>query len=165
MVRRADVADLVAFLAAVGTRIDEAMRLRWEGVNFRAGTVHVEGTKTETSDRTLTVTSWAMDALNAWYLLEGKPAAGCVFHGPHSSLESKRDLSGVGKALRRVFDDAGYTWAVPHTFRRTVATLLDARGVPLPQIADYRGHADPSMTARRYLGRKPNDTSNAAAHL
>ena len=87
MTRRADVADLVAFLAAVGPRIDEAMRVRWEGVDFGAGAVHIPGTKTETSDRTLSVARWAMDALRERYHLEGSPPAGYVFHGPHGGLE------------------------------------------------------------------------------
>lgn|GEM_PF-1529195 len=165
MVRRADVADLVTFLAAVDPRIDEALRVRWDTVNFASGTVHIPGTKTETSDRTLSVASWAMDALRERHRLEGRPARGYVFHGPHGGLEDKRDQSNAAKALRRALDDVGHPWAVPHTFRRTVATLLDARGVPLPQIADYLGHADPSMTARKYLGRKPKDTTRAAANL
>ena len=151
MTRRADVADLVAFLAAVGPRIDEAMRVRWEGVDFGAGAVHIPGTKTETSDRTLSVARWAMDALRERYHLKG--AAGWLrVPRPPRWSRGERDLRNVARALRKVFDDAGHPWAVPHTFRRTVATLLDARGVPLVYIADYLGHADPSMTARKYLG-------------
>ena len=88
-----------------------------------------------------------------------------MFHGPHGGLEDKRDLRNAARALRKVFDDAGHPWAIPHTCRRTVATLLDERGVPLAQIADYLGHADPAMTARRYLGRRPHDTTRAAANL
>lgn len=42
---------------------------------------------------------------------------------------------------------------MPHTFRRTVATLLHEAGVPLVHIADQLGHADPTMTASVYLGR------------
>lgn len=68
------------------------------------------------------------------------------------------------RAIRGVLDRAGYLWASPHTFRRTVATVLDAQGVPIAVVADVLGHADPSMTARAYLGRK-NDTSSVAAFL
>lgn len=163
-VRTSDVADLVAFMAAIGCRIDEALHVRWEGVTFGKSTVWVPGTKTETSDRTLVVASWAMDVLRERHRLEGQPAKGFVFHGPRGGLESERGVRNASRALRRVFDDAGHPWAIPHTFRRTVATLLDERGVPLAQIADYLGHADPSMTARVYLGRKV-DTSKAAAAL
>ena len=50
-------------------------------------------------------------------------------------------------------DACGLTWAVPHTFRRTVATLLDQANLPIARIADQLGHSDVSMTARVYLGR------------
>jgi integrase len=53
----------------------------------------------------------------------------------------------AGGARRRL------TWAVPHTFRRTVATLLDQANLPIARIADQLGHSDVSMTARVYLGR------------
>jgi len=92
--------------------------------------------------------------LRARWQLKGCPSTGYVFHAPLGSLEAKRDRRNASRALRRILDGAGHPWAVPHTFRRTVATLLDQRGVPLAQIADYLGHSDPAMTARVYLGRK-----------
>jgi integrase len=55
--------------------------------------------------------------------------------------------------VRSVLDGAGFEWAIPHTFRRTVATTLDEAGVPIARIADQLGHSDPSMTGRVYLGR------------
>jgi integrase len=33
-----------------------------------------------------------------------------------------------------------------HTFRKTVATLLDDAGLTARQVADILGHANPSMT-------------------
>jgi integrase len=65
-----------------------------------------------------------------------------------------------------VLDGAGMSWAVPHTFRRTVASLLHEAGVPIVRIADQLGHADPAMTARVYLGRDlEGDKSDIAGHL
>lgn len=162
--RRGDVGDLVAFLGGVGTRLGEALAVRWEGVDWAAGTVHVPGTKTATSDRTLKVADWVLDVLHGRWIAEGRPGSGYVFHSPLGGLEDRRDERAVWRALRRAFDRAGYDWATPHTLRRTVATLLDAAGVPIATIADYLGHADPSVTARVYLGRG-GDTSRAAAAL
>jgi integrase len=56
-------------------------------------------------------------------------------------------------AMRRLLTSAGFPWAVPHTFRRTVATLLHEGGTPIARIADQLGHSDPGLTARVYLGR------------
>lgn len=55
---------------------------------------------------------------------------------------------------------------MPHTFRRTVASLLHEAGVPIVRIADQLGHADPAMTSRVYLGRDlEGDKSDIAGHL
>ena len=63
--------------------------------------------------------------------------------------------SNLGKRGRDVLDCAGLAWAIPHTFRRTVATLFSEAGVPVGVIADQLGHADASMTMSFYLGRDP----------
>jgi integrase len=92
---------------------------------------------------------------------------GFVFPAP-SSLDAERpwDQSNSSAAVRMVLDAAGLKWAVPHSFRRSVATWLGEAGVPLAQIADQLGHADPAMTASVYLGRDfEGDKSALAAHL
>lgn len=51
------------------------------------------------------------------------------------------------RAIRRVLAEAGLSWAGSHTFRRTVATWMDASGAPLAEIANQLGHADVNTTA------------------
>jgi integrase len=81
-------------------------------------------------------------------------SSGYVFASPHfADSERMWDQSNAAKALAALFAGAGFSWATPHTLRRTVATLLHSAGVPLVTIADQLGHADPAMTARVYLGR------------
>jgi integrase len=75
------------------------------------------------------------------------------------------DQSNSHKAVVGILGEAGFPWAVPHTFRRTVATLLHEAGVPLVQIADWLGHADPSFTARKYLGRDLKGDKQALAKV
>ena len=91
---------------------------------------------------------------------------GYVFPAP-AKLEptTKWDQSNSAKAIRGVLDGAGFEWAVPHTFRRTVATLLNEAGIPIARIADQLGHADPSMTARVYLGRDLHGDKSDLAYL
>jgi hypothetical protein len=41
------------------------------------------------------------------------------------------DQSNSAGAVRAALDACGLTWAVPHTFRRTVAPLLDQANLPI----------------------------------
>lgn len=151
--KRQTTADLVAFLAGTGVRIDEARRVRWEDVDLDAGRVYVRGTKTETSDRRLNLPAWLSERLRARAARSG--VEGLVFAAPAGVGDPERvwDQSNSAGAVRDALDAAGLPWAISHTFRRTVATLLDQAGVPIARIADQLGHADVSMTARVYLGR------------
>ena len=64
------------------------------------------------------------------------------------------------REIRAVLNDAGLPWAGSHTFRRTVATWMDASGAPLAEIANQLGHADVTTTAG-YLGRRQVPTRAA----
>lgn len=151
--KRAAVADLVAFLAGTGVRIDEARRLRWDQVDLERGRAYIRGTKSESSDRWLSLPDWLMAHLSARAGRDG--TRGYVFPSPGHLNDPDRlwDQSNSAKAVRGVLDSAGLSWAVSHTFRRTVATMLDQANLPIARIADQLGHADVSMTARVYLGR------------
>ncbi|MFF2269290.1 tyrosine-type recombinase/integrase [Cellulosimicrobium cellulans] len=161
--RERDVADLVAFLAALGPRISEAISLRWDDVDLAAGTVRIRGTKTKTSDRTLAMPSWLIDVLAARATRLDPDAHVYVFGAPRA-VGKERDTRAVARHLRTVLDRAGMPWATPHTFRRTVASLIADGGLSVALAADVLGHADASFTARVYLGRG-GDTARAAALL
>ena len=150
--KRRATADLIAFLAGTGARIDEARRVRWEDINLERGRVYLRGTKSETSDRWLNLPDWLVEQLVARAADGG--TEGYVFAAPaQRNPERVWDQSNSAGAVRDALDACGLTWAVPHTFRRTVATLLDQANLPIARIADQLGHSDVSMTARVYLGR------------
>lgn len=69
--------------------------------------------------------------------------------GVRTSSNANKDIVGV---LRRINKDA-WAWITTHTFRKTVATLLDDAGFTARQIADHLGHENPSMTQDVYMGR------------
>jgi integrase len=54
------------------------------------------------------------------------------------------------------------SWVVPHTYRKTVATMLDRQGLSARIIADQLGHARISMTQDVYMGRRAVDQAAAA---
>jgi integrase len=150
--KRRATADLIAFLAGTGARIDEARRVRWQDVNLERGRVYLRGTKSETSDRWLNLPDWLGEQMEARAADYG--AEGYVFAAPaQRDPDRVWDQSNSAGAVRAALDACGLTWAVPHTFRRTVATLLDQANLPIARIADQLGHSDVSMTARVYLGR------------
>jgi integrase len=156
-----DIVDLLRWMAGTGVRISEALDQLWSDIDLAAGTARVRGTKTAHADRVLHLPSWLLEALEKRAAI-GLPASGFVFAAPRSGV--RRDRRNAARHIRDVFDRAGFPWATPHSLRRTVATLMDEAGLPLALAADQLGHADPSMTARVYLGRKGN-LSRAAGVL
>jgi integrase len=173
--KRESVADLLAFLAGTGVRITEARRMQWDDVDVATGRAEIVGTKSRMSNRALTLPQWLTERLRARQARTG--GVGFVFGSPHFAETSEADgpgraglvewdQSNCAKALAEVLDSAGFEWATPHTFRRTVASLAHEGGAPLIDIADQLGHADPSMTARVYLGRDPfGERASVAGHL
>lgn len=158
-----DVADIVWFLAGTGARISESLGVLWSHVDLSAGSVFIDGTKTDASKRTLAMPPWLTERLAKRAAEYG--TEGYVFHSPGISDRSKpRDRRNVARIFREVLTEAGFPWATPHTLRRTVATLLDEAGLPIALAANQLGHSNPAMTARVYLGRK-GDMSAAAAVL
>jgi len=151
--KRETVADLVAFMAGTGVRINEARNLRWDDMDLEASSVHIRGTKTRASDRSADLAGMAgrPDEEQGGSIWRRR----VVFSSPHHLNEPERvwDQSNSAKALASIIKGSGFRWATPHSFRRTVATLLDQAGVPIATIADQLGHTDPAMTASKYLGR------------
>lgn len=163
--KRWTTADLAAFMAGTGVRISEARALRWEHLDLTQGTVQIHGTKSESSRRSVNLPAWLTERMLT--RSQTSPAHGYVFSSPYlSDQERPWDQSNSAESLSDVLHGAGFPWATPHTFRRTVATLLHEAGVPLVKIADQLGHADPTMTARVYLGRDlMGDKSSLAEFL
>ena len=50
---------------------------------------------------------------------------------------------------------------MPHTYRKTVATMLDRQGLSARTIADQLGHTRVSMTQVVYMGRRAVDQAAA----
>lgn len=158
-----DLVDFIHFMAGTGCRLSEARMQQWADVKLDAGTVLIRGTKTDSSVRLLVLPEWLRERLAE--RAESLGTAGLVFPSPGIRDRDKpRDQRNVTRVLREVFDQAGFPWATSHTLRRTVASLIDAEGLPVALAADVLGHRDAGMTARVYLGRR-GDTSAAARVL
>ena len=162
--RRQDLPDLARFILATGLRLGEALGVRWSDIDLAQGFVTVERTvlrvkggglvasrlKSTASRRTLLLPAWARQMLLT--RRDQDPAVdGPVFP---DSKGGYRDRNNVGAAFRGIREGTDFDWVTPHTYRRTVATLLDASGVTARLIADQLGHSRISMTQDVYLGRR-----------
>lgn len=171
-------ADVTAFMAGTGCRIGEARLIAWDDLDLANKKVRVRGTKTTGSDRMNNLPDWLVDRLqrrweemSTWdhpepYVFSmGRPQevtlpdGQLVYPGSNTAVDS----TNLAHWMRAVLDEAGFTWAIPHTFRRTAATLLHEAGIPLAAIADQLGHADPTMTMSVYLGRDLEGDKSALA--
>lgn len=160
-----DLRDPVILLAATGLRRSELLALRWEDIDLdnRVATVsgsivRIKGKGLVRQDRTkggdermVALPHFAADALHQ---RKGDPlrssTADVIFP---SSTGTLRDPDNFGKQWREVRDDLGLPDVTSHSFRKTVATLIDDGGLSARIGADQLGHARPSMTQDVYMNR------------
>ncbi len=169
-----DLADIVDLLLATGARIGEVLALRWSDIDLAAarptvtfnGTlVYVKGraifrqeqTKTDAGYRTVTLPRFATDML----LRRKLDAVG----NPHDAIFPSRrrtwlSPNNVRRQWRQARADTGLEWVTPHTFRKTVATLLD-READTKTAAAQLGHASEQITTRHYVD-KPHQAPDTA---
>jgi len=171
--RRHDLPELARFMLATGLRLGEALGVTWLDVDLSAGTVAVhrtivrvkghglvaKRTKSRTSMRGLLLPSWGVE------LLRARRVRMAAFDGPvfPDSRGGWRDRSNVGKAFREVRGGSSFEWVKTHTYRKTVATVLDESGATARAIADQLGHSRVSMTQDVYLGRRAGNATNLPA--
>lgn len=160
-----DLRDPVTLLAATGLRRSELLALRWEDVDLDGRVLSVTGSvvrvkgqglirqdRTKGGDeRTIPLPQFAVDALHQ---RKGgrhhRNTAGVIFP---SSTGTLRDPDNFGKQWREVRDELGLPDVSSHSFRKTVATLIDDSGLSARVGADQLGHARPSMTQDKYMSR------------
>ena len=161
----ADLADPIVLLMATGLRRSELLGLRWADYTPATAELRVTGNlvrvtgkglirqdraKTEGSIRTVALPRFAVDMLAE---RKNKPYWGeqpMIFP---STAGTWRDPNNFGKQLRSVRDDLGLPDVTTHSFRKSVATLIDDAGLSARIGADQLGHAKVSMTQDKYWAR------------
>lgn len=169
--RKNGMVDIITMFAATGCRIGELLAIRWQDINLETKTVAVTGqivrirgeglvrqdlTKSEAGDdRDLPLPEFAMTMLrgrsqDSVYVFES--LAGTIL-----------DPETVGRRWRQIRAALDLEWVTSHTFRKSVATILDEEGLTARQAADQLGHAQVSMTQDVYFGRGKVHTAAADA--
>jgi integrase len=169
-----DIPDLSLFLLGTGVRIAEALGVTFNEISFADSTVDIDyqiirvkgkglrrtRTKTTAGERTLALPDWVMVMLTRRYAELGE---GPVFPAMRDK-DRWRDPSNTSADFRDARTKAKFDWPVTsHTFRKTVATVLDDSGLSAREIADQLGHSRPSMTQDVYMGRGTTSAETAAA--
>ncbi len=111
--------------------------------------------KTQKSTRTVSVPSFAAEVLRQrLVLIAGEEPEHLVFFSRnHTPLTTNN----VRRRLRAVLDEAGIRGVTPHSFRRTVATVIDrAGGADL--AAEMLGHTSSEITKQHYI--EPDEKVN-----
>jgi integrase len=163
--QRADLVDPITLFIATGLRRSELLGLRWCDFNADAATlvvtgkvvrqrgrglVRVEDTKTPAAQRTLPLPPFAVTTL---VQRRARPFIGEQSVIFASSTGTLRDPENFAGQWRKARDELGVPDVTSHSFRKTVATLIDDAGFSARIGADHLGHAKVSMTQDRYMSR------------
>lgn len=144
------LAALYVLLLGTGMRLGEATALDWRDV--RADSVFIRKGKTKAATRTVPLPPFVIEALDDHRNLTPRYGPGePVFLGEQGErLRGDYVSHAFPKLLRRkkvIGDDERFR---VHDLRHGTATLLLQRGVPMREIADILGHANPAVTAQVY---------------
>lgn len=163
--RRTDnLADIMDILLATGGRIGEILALRWPDVDLSAQPVALtfSGTlarvknkglhrqpwpKTHHSYRTVILPAFAVDVLLRRHVDTTNTPTKAVFPSRRGTWLSPHN---VRRQWREARHETGLEWVTPHTFRKTVATLLD-READTKTAAAQLGHANEEITTAHYV--------------
>ena len=126
----------IEFLYSTGTRVTESLSLNVKDVNFSEGEVIVFGKGHK--ERVVYLSDIASKYLQEY--LEDRYAQPDEPLFTHQVNHQRMTPRGAQVLLKEVGDKAGVENVHPHRFRRTMATHLLDRGMPIEQIKEVLGH-------------------------
>jgi integrase len=163
--QRNDLVDPITMLMATGLRISELLGLRWPDFDDHAATLTVTGklvraagkglvrvdeTKTNAGRRTVPLPKFAVELLEQ---RRGRAYLGEQAMVFPSTAGAWRDPDNFRARWRKARDELGVPDVTSHSFRKTLATLIDDEGLSARIGADHLGHARVSETQDTYMAR------------
>ena len=172
-----DMADIIDLMLATGGRIGEILAVRWEDVELDAnrpnltisGTIKTEpgkGTyrkpspKSDASERTVVLPHFAVAVLRRRQAVTKENPHDAVFPTRNGTWQQ---VNNVERRWRQIRKDTELDWVTPHTFRRTVASLIAER-VDTETASQQLGHSSPAITREFYIS-KPAIAADVAQVL
>ncbi|MDI5937667.1 MULTISPECIES: site-specific integrase [unclassified Micromonospora] len=159
-----DLADIVDLLLATGARIGEILALRWEDLDLAvehpvltiSGTIiYIKGkgffrqewTKTDAGYRSVVLPKFAVAMLMTRKLNAADNPNDAIFPSRRGTWLSPPNVRRQWRAARA---DTSLEWVTPHTFRKTVATLID-KEANTDSAAAQLGHKTKETTKKHYI--------------
>ena len=140
---------IIALLADLGLRVGEVVALDLGDIGYEQGHRTVRFVGKGGKPRRRALTPGAVAALEAYLAVRPDVGPGPLFV---TASGGRVDRHAVFRLVRRMAKDAAVpAWArlSPHSLRHAFATSARDEGVPLEDVQDAMGHADP-RTTRRY---------------
>lgn len=126
---------LIEFLYSTGCRVSEVVGLDKSNVDFIHNSVVVNGKGNK--QREVYISDTAMYWIEK-YLHSREDDSPALFSGKRTPRIQK---AGIEETLRRIGRKSGVENVHPHRFRRTVATNLINRGMPVQEVQQILGHS------------------------
>jgi integrase len=165
---------LVVLALHTGMRRGELAGLRWSDIDFNTNEIHVQqqhnrfdeddDLKSIHSDRIIPLSRTARAALMDHGINETdrlatltNPHVDRVFTGKTGQPIILRSMSRWYNERAKDAQLSDYGW---HAFRHTFASRSLAAGVPIVDVSEWLGHADPSVTLALYSWALPGEKTN-----
>ena len=158
---------LAVLVLMVGLRKGEALALRWDDIDLKAGTLKVRESKTKSGIRTVALPSKVVAALREHGKRQRRERVAATFWGdPELVFTSAVGTELDGRNVLRWWHDltirAGVGRRRFHASRHTAATLMLNAGVPLEVVSATLGHAGLAITSDIYAKVGPKLQRQAA---
>ena len=132
---------IVELLVSSGIRVSELSNMDVSDIDFSGLAVHVRNGKGG-KDRTTFMTDVARMHLQKYLLTRTDNSTALFTNKNHSRIRS----GGIRFILKELGERANVSNVHPHRFRRTFATGLASRGMPIQEIQKLLGHSDINTT-------------------
>lgn len=133
---------LVCFLLSTGCRVSEVIKLNFTAIDFTGMSCKVLGKGNK--ERIVYIDNVTAMYLKQ-YLTQRKDGSDALFA---SRGGNRLTVAGIQETLRVLGERTGVQNVHPHRFRRTLATNLINRGMPIQEVAHILGHEKLDTTMR-----------------
>ena len=167
----------VLLASSTGFRVSELLALKWQDIHFDAGEIrpvcaivdaHIGPLKTEASGRAVPMAVELASALLDWRgMCPYNQDSDFVFGGPEmNGIQPYWPDSMLRRMIRPAAVRAGIAKHIGwHSFRRTLATFLQANGASVKATQDMLRHASSRLTLELYAQSVPEDRREAQAGI